>query len=78
MHHFTCARFTQPTHTGRHQSKKMTEEEFINNNRGIDNGESLPAQLLSELYQGIVNNEILTTKEVLQNYTILYSKFTLK
>mmetsp|Transcript_52808 Transcript_52808/g.146612 ORF Transcript_52808/g.146612 Transcript_52808/m.146612 type:complete len:171 (+) Transcript_52808:581-1093(+) len=41
----------------------MTEEEFINNNRGIDNGESLPAQLLSELYQGIVNNEILTTKE---------------
>ena len=47
----------------------MTEEEFINNNRGIDNGESLPAQLLSELYQGIVNNEILTTKEVWKVFT---------
>ena len=60
---------TKPQRTRRYQSKKMTEEEFINNNRGIDNGESLPAQLLSELYQGIVNNEILTTKEVWKVFT---------
>ncbi|XP_031487291.1 ARF guanine-nucleotide exchange factor GNL2-like [Nymphaea colorata] len=38
--------------------KKMTEEEFIRNNRNINGGEDLPREYLSELFQSIANNEI--------------------
>jgi len=38
---------------------KMTNEQFISNNRGIgENGADLPPQLLSALYKSIVDNEI--------------------
>ncbi|XP_020524408.1 ARF guanine-nucleotide exchange factor GNL2, partial [Amborella trichopoda] len=38
--------------------KKMTEEEFIRNNRCINAGNDLPREYLSELYHSIGNNEI--------------------
>ncbi|KAF6168002.1 hypothetical protein GIB67_020572 [Kingdonia uniflora] len=38
--------------------KKMTEEEFIRNNRAINDGKDLPREYLSELFQSISNNEI--------------------
>ncbi|XP_047320346.1 ARF guanine-nucleotide exchange factor GNL2 [Impatiens glandulifera] len=38
--------------------KKMTEEEFIRNNRGINNGKDLPRECLSELFQSISTNAI--------------------
>ncbi|CAO2829540.1 unnamed protein product [Amaranthus hypochondriacus] len=43
--------------------KKMTEEDFIRNNRRINAGEDLPREFLCELYHSICKNEIRTTPE---------------
>ncbi|XP_004490870.1 ARF guanine-nucleotide exchange factor GNOM-like [Cicer arietinum] len=43
--------------------KKMTEEDFIRNNRRINGGNDLPREVLSELYHSICKNEIQTTPE---------------
>ena len=43
--------------------KKMTCNEFLRNNRGINNGENLPAEFLQAIYGSIVRNEIRTTSE---------------
>ncbi|KAK7300750.1 hypothetical protein RJT34_11599 [Clitoria ternatea] len=43
--------------------KKMTEEDFIRNNRRINGGNDLPREYLSELYHSICKNEIQTTPE---------------
>ncbi|XP_073005575.1 ARF guanine-nucleotide exchange factor GNOM-like [Typha latifolia] len=40
--------------------KKMTEEDFIRNNRHINGGNDLPREFLSELYHSICRNEIRT------------------
>ena len=37
---------------------KMTKEGFVRNNRGIDDGQDLPSEVLEDLYDRIVNNEI--------------------
>ncbi|KAG4101541.1 Sec7-domain-containing protein [Neocallimastix lanati (nom. inval.)] len=38
--------------------RKMTKEEFIKNNKGIDNGNDLPTDYLSYIYDNISQNEI--------------------
>ncbi|KAJ4846390.1 Nucleolar GTP-binding protein 2 [Turnera subulata] len=38
--------------------KKMTEDEFIRNNRQINDGQDLPREYLSELFQSIATNAI--------------------
>ncbi|XP_008796771.2 ARF guanine-nucleotide exchange factor GNOM-like [Phoenix dactylifera] len=43
--------------------KKMTEEDFIRNNRHINGGHDLPREFLSELYHSICRNEIRTIPE---------------
>lgn len=43
--------------------KKMTEDDFIRNNRHINGGNDLPREFLSELYHSICKNEIRTTPE---------------
>ncbi|PKU83822.1 ARF guanine-nucleotide exchange factor GNOM [Dendrobium catenatum] len=43
--------------------KKMTEEDFIRNNRHINGGNDLPREYLSELYHSICKNEIRTTPD---------------
>ncbi|KAF8040462.1 hypothetical protein BT93_B2628 [Corymbia citriodora subsp. variegata] len=43
--------------------KKMTEDDFIRNNRHINGGSDLPRDFLSELYHSICKNEIRTTPE---------------
>lgn len=40
------------------KDRKMTKEQFINQNRGIDDGNDLPERMLSDLYDKIVTNEI--------------------
>ena len=48
-------------HTDQHNSqvkKKMTLEEFIRNNRNINDGADLPKEVLSELYDNIRRHEI--------------------
>ncbi|MCO5586486.1 hypothetical protein L7F22_040426 [Adiantum nelumboides] len=50
--------------TDQHNSqvkKKMTEEDFIKNNRNINGGQDLPRDFLSELYHSIVRSEIKIT-----------------
>lgn len=43
--------------------KKMTEEDFIRNNRHINGGSDLPRDYLTELYHSICRNEIKTIPE---------------
>jgi brefeldin A-inhibited guanine nucleotide-exchange protein len=38
--------------------KKMTAEDFLKNNRGINDGQDLPADFMRSLYDRIVSNEI--------------------
>ena len=45
--------------------KKMTQAEFINNNRDINQGKSLPLVFLQDLYQRILDDEIKTRNDVL-------------
>ncbi|CAA7259735.1 unnamed protein product [Cyclocybe aegerita] len=44
--------------------KRMTKPDFVKNNRGINNGEDLPEDLLSTIYDEIVSNEIRMKDEV--------------
>lgn len=43
--------------------KKMSEEDFIRNNRSINGGQDLPRDYLSNLYHSIVRNEIKMSYE---------------
>lgn len=43
--------------------KKMTCDEFIRNNRGINGGENLPQEFLRSLYESISRNEIRISSE---------------
>ncbi|PKA64977.1 ARF guanine-nucleotide exchange factor GNOM [Apostasia shenzhenica] len=43
--------------------KKMTEEDFIRNNRHINGGNDLPREYLSQLYHSICKNELKTTPD---------------
>ena len=43
--------------------KKMTTEEFIRNNRGINGGENLPNDFLRAVYDSISRNEIRITSD---------------
>ncbi|CAK8538183.1 unnamed protein product [Lathyrus sativus] len=43
--------------------KKMTEEDFVRNNRQINGGNDLPREVLSGLYHSICKSEIRTTPE---------------
>ena len=42
----------------------MTKEDFIKNNRGINDGADLPNDLLSLIYDDIVGNEIRMKDEI--------------
>jgi Sec7-like guanine-nucleotide exchange factor len=44
--------------------KRMTKAEFIKNNRGINDGQDLPEDLLSSIFDDIVTNEIRMKDEV--------------
>ena len=43
---------------------RMTKADFLKNNRGINDGRDLPEELLSSIYDDIVNNEIRMKDEV--------------
>lgn len=44
--------------------KRMTKPDFLKNNRGINGGEDLPEEFLSQIFDDIVNNEIRMKDEV--------------
>ncbi len=43
--------------------KKMTSDEFVRNNRGINNGQDLPQDFLRDLFVSINRNEIRITTD---------------
>jgi hypothetical protein len=45
-------------------AKRMTLEQFIRNNRGINDGADLPVEFLEELYMDIKHNEIQMKKDI--------------
>jgi brefeldin A-inhibited guanine nucleotide-exchange protein len=44
--------------------RRMTKQEFTKNNRGINDGEDLPPDLLSSIYDEIASNEIRMKDEM--------------
>lgn len=44
--------------------RRMTKEEFIKNNRGINDGADLPEELLGVIYDDITTNEIRMKDEM--------------
>jgi hypothetical protein len=60
--------------------KKMTQVEFIHNNRNINNGKDLPSVFLEDLYQRILEDEIKTKvdhafpKAIKRGYLLLEKK----
>eukprot|EP00124_Ichthyophonus_hoferi_P000990 Ihof_evm2s44 gene=Ihof_evmTU2s44 len=46
--------------------RKMTKEGFIRNNRGINNGNDLPRDYLSQLYDGIVATQFKTVEDYVE------------
>ncbi|KAG7388172.1 G-box binding factor [Phytophthora pseudosyringae] len=47
-----------------HIAKKMTVEEFVRNNRGINAGQDLPTEYLTDLYYNILEKEIQMQHDV--------------
>jgi len=63
---YTLAFSTIMLNTDHHNKgikKKMTLEEFIKNNRGIDNNKDIPRDILEGLYYSITTNEIKMTDD---------------
>ena len=54
---FSVIMLTTDLHSG-NVKKKMTKEEFIRNNRGINDSEDLPQELVSKIYEEIACSEI--------------------
>jgi brefeldin A-resistance guanine nucleotide exchange factor 1 len=50
--------------------KKMTKEDFVRMNRGLNNGEDLPFEFLSDLYENILHDEIKMRGEIADAATI--------
>lgn len=54
-------------HTDAHSAnvkKKMTKQEWLKNNRGLNAGKDLPEDFLLDLYQRITTDEMKMLKEV--------------
>ena len=47
--------------------KRMTQEQFVRNNRGINDGEDLPKEFLNDLYYEIKTNEIQVNQDLMQD-----------
>lgn len=55
---FSVIMLNTDQHNKNLKTKRMTKEDFVKNNRGINNGEDLPEELLGEIYEEIQTNEI--------------------
>ena len=50
-------------HSAKIKGHRMTVEDFIKNNRGINDDQDLPAEYLTGIYEEIASNEIVLTSE---------------
>ena len=41
-----------------HVRRKMSKEDWLKNNRGLDDGKDLPKEMLESIYDRITHNEI--------------------
>lgn len=75
---YVLAFSTLMLHTDAHHpnvTNRMTLEEFVQNNRGIDGGKDLPHAFLESLYHGITTEKInLTASSTLTNTSLLSRK----
>lgn len=64
VHQFLCVTWNQSQDAHNTQlKKKMSLDEFIRNNRGIDDGQDLPKELLQRLYVSITTRAIQMAEE---------------
>lgn len=61
---FSTIMLNTDLHNPRNINRRMTCEQFIRNNRGINNGQDLPAELLTEIYTGIKESELQVQREI--------------
>ena len=50
-------------HSAKMKGPRMTKDDFIKNNRGINDNQDLPPEYLSSIYEEIANNEIVLDTE---------------
>ncbi|PWY90653.1 guanyl-nucleotide exchange factor [Aspergillus heteromorphus CBS 117.55] len=50
-------------HSAKIKGRRMTPEDFIKNNRGINDSQNLPDEYLTSIYEEIANNEIVLDTE---------------
>lgn len=56
------------------KDRKMKRDEFISQNRGIDDGDDLPKEMLGELYDKITTNEIKIPRNTIDSNSAKNSK----
>ncbi len=59
----------------RRNSKPMTQQQFIHNNRGIDDGHDLPPQLLRDIYKRIAAEEFKTLPDHTARLSDVHGRF---
>lgn len=76
---YVLAFSTLMLHTDAHHpnvTSRMTLQEFIRNNKGIDNGKDLPPDFLEDLYNGITKKKIFvsSTEDIVSGNTTLLNR----
>lgn len=61
---FSTIMLNTDLHNPRYKGKRMTVEQFIKNNKGINNGEDLSEDLLTEVYTQIKETELQVQREI--------------
>nr|ODN91502.1 guanine nucleotide exchange protein for ADP-robosylation factor [Cryptococcus depauperatus CBS 7855] len=61
---FSVIMLNTDAHNKNFKAKRMTKQEFLKNNRGINDGKDLPEELLSDIYDEVTTNEIKMKDEV--------------
>jgi brefeldin A-resistance guanine nucleotide exchange factor 1 len=61
---FSTIMLNTDLHNASNKNPRMTCEQFIRNNRGINDGEDLPDDMLTELYNQISENELQVQTEI--------------
>ncbi|ORX40224.1 hypothetical protein BD324DRAFT_644628 [Kockovaella imperatae] len=61
---FSIIMLNTDAHNKNYKAKRMTKEEFIRNNRGINDGNNLPEEFLTDIYDEIQSNEIKMKDEM--------------
>ena len=64
---FSTIMLNTDLHNPQNKNRRMTCEQFIRNNRGLNDGEDLPVDMLTELYHQIRESELQVQREIGEN-----------